>query len=167
MTYSLKGYPSTPYTLRPFAENKMTPYPEEKAQHRAFNKALSSMGIKFEHAFGLVKGQFQSLKELGVPNNLDDMYYAVVAMMVLHNLCLNLGDHPESIKDFDPQDDPSIPGQLQHDEDEDDIGDEGYNGLNVAANHIISDPTETDDILKTCGIRMRMELLEAMFPLLE
>ena len=51
------GYPSTPYSVQPFNETKLTAVSgKEYQRHQQFNKLLSSVQIDVEHAFGLLKG---------------------------------------------------------------------------------------------------------------
>ncbi|KAG2062813.1 hypothetical protein BDR04DRAFT_1164609 [Suillus decipiens] len=58
-----KGYPSSPYILRPFTEPEVNGQPPvEKQCHHKFNKHLSSQCITIEHAFGMVKGHFFKLE---------------------------------------------------------------------------------------------------------
>ena len=57
-----------------------------------------------EHAFGMIKGCFLSLKEMGTHRNIQDMYKAIEAMMILHNICIDWNDSPEEIWDYDPAD---------------------------------------------------------------
>ncbi|KAG2070285.1 hypothetical protein BDR04DRAFT_1155687 [Suillus decipiens] len=54
-----KGYPSSPYVLRPFTEPEVNGQPPvEKQQRCKFNKCLSSQCITVEHAFRMLKGHF-------------------------------------------------------------------------------------------------------------
>ena len=72
---------------------------------REFNKRLSSARIISEHAFGRLKGRFPGLKDLGTHRDVQDMYKAIEAMLVLHNICIEWQDHPQDIIDFNPRDD--------------------------------------------------------------
>lgn len=58
-----------------------------------------------EHAFGLLKGRFLSLKEMGTHHDIQETYKVIEALMVIHNMCIDHGDRPEQIHDFDPHDD--------------------------------------------------------------
>ena len=90
-----------------------------------FNKRLSSIRIVSEHAFGMIKGCFLSLKEMGTHRNIQDMYKAIEAMMILHNICIDWNDSPEEIWDYDPADHWENDG---NDEDDGIGGDEEFNG---------------------------------------
>jgi len=57
-----------------------------------------------EHAFGLLKGHFLSLKDLCPTDDLRDTYHAVAAMMVIHNLCIDLNDNINNHSIFDGND---------------------------------------------------------------
>ena len=76
----------------------------EYTRRRAFNKRLSGIRIYVEHAFGMLKGRFPSLKELPAFDNMDEAYKVIQAMMVIHNLCIDWGDAPETIPDYVPGD---------------------------------------------------------------
>ena len=153
----LIGYPSTPYLLRPFTEpevNEFGPGPE-KRRRRRFNKLISNKRIFVEHAFGMLKGRFPALKELGTPDDIEDAYRTVESLMTLHNLCIDLGDHPEDICDFDPHDDTS------DDVAEVDVDVPHYGGATVGEPANIP-PAETDAALRAAGYQMRFELLDRL-----
>jgi len=103
----LRGYCSTPYTLRPFDETELGKAPDEDTwkRMRAFNKQLSGVRITVEHAFGRLKGRFRALKEMGPHDDIQEMYKVIEALLILHNFCIDFGDKPEDIWDFDPKDD--------------------------------------------------------------
>lgn len=154
------GYPSSPYVLRPFAEDEIpTNDPERRARILKFNQHLSRFRITIEHAIGMLKGRFPSLKEMGPHEAMDDIYDAIEAMMVIHNICINLGDHPT---DFF-----SIPTEAPAD------GMEGLTAedLDVGGEVIGDDDDdmdiplwETDDGLRRAGLAMREHLLNQLFP---
>jgi hypothetical protein len=48
-------------------------------------------------AFGRLKSRFPALKKMGAVSDIKDMYRAVQAMMVVHNLCYDLGDRPDGL----------------------------------------------------------------------
>jgi hypothetical protein len=52
-----------------------------------------------------LKGQFQSLNEMGTHHDIQETYRVIKALMVVHNMCIDHGDKPEDIHDFDPSDD--------------------------------------------------------------
>ena len=72
---------------------------------KAFNKCLSGIQIGVEHAFGMLKGYFGSLKEMWSHADIQEMYKAIEVLLVLHNMCIEYGDKPEDIWGYDPKDD--------------------------------------------------------------
>lgn len=57
-----------------------------------------------ENAFGKLKGRFPLLKLM--PGRMMERVYPLIeAMMILHNILMDLGDSPTEICDFDPNDD--------------------------------------------------------------
>jgi hypothetical protein len=58
---------------------------------RAFNKRLSGVRIGVEHAFGMLKGRFRSLKEMGPHADIQEMYKAIEVLLILHNMCIEYG----------------------------------------------------------------------------
>lgn len=149
------GYPSSPYTLRPFSEPEIAARLAERVRLRQFNKHISSIRIRVEHAFGKLKGCFPSLKALGANQDIHEIYRAVQAMMVLHNLCIDWGDSPEEIPFFDP-----------------DTAEDDAQPLNVDLTDYtapaVGDPNvplwETDDWLKHAGQQMREDSMDDLFP---
>jgi hypothetical protein len=55
---------------------------------RAFNKHLSGIRIGVEHAFGMLKGLFGSLKEMGAHADIQEMYKAIEALLILSHVGL-------------------------------------------------------------------------------
>ena len=98
INWSFSGYISSPYTIQPFDETeiKSVDKPTQK-QMRAFNKCLSGVWIGVEHAFGMLKGRFQLLKEMGPHVDIQEMYKAIEVLLILHNMCIGYGDKPEDI----------------------------------------------------------------------
>ncbi|KAE9387071.1 hypothetical protein BT96DRAFT_838206, partial [Gymnopus androsaceus JB14] len=76
-----------------------------------FSIHLSSEHIRVEHAFGKLKGCFPSLKEMGSHKKVQEMYKVIEVLLILHNMCINYGDVPEYIFDFDPTND-TIPVEV-------------------------------------------------------
>lgn len=102
--------------MRPFDEVDVAKaLPADRLRMWEFNKHLSGVCIASEHAFGLLKGRFPSLKEMGRHEDIQDLYKAMEAMMIIHNICMDWKDRPDYIWDFDPTDDWS------DDEDEDEV----------------------------------------------
>jgi hypothetical protein len=152
------GYCSTPYTVRPFDETELSKAPDEVTykRMRAFNKRLSGVRITVEHAFGRLKGRFRALKEMGPHEDIQEMYKAIEALLILHNICIDLGDKPEEIWDFDPKDDFE---ETEEDPDPDleaSLGE--FEELDAIPGH------ETDAWLKRQGRRKRMIIFNELFP---
>lgn len=99
----MPGYPISPYLLRPFNESEVSQAADaaQRRRIRSFNKELSGVRALVEQAFGRLKARFPSLKEIGTPDDMRELYNAVAAMMVLHNLCIDLNDEPSSIFSYD------------------------------------------------------------------
>lgn len=124
---------------------------------REFNKRLSSIRIRVEHAFGLLKGRFPSLKEFGRHDDMAEAYKAIEALMILHNICIDFGDKPEDIWDFDATDEWTDDGGSEM-EDPDEVDEpDALPAPNVPAR-------ETETWLKNAGRAKRMALLNMLFP---
>ena len=92
--------------MRPFDEQEVSSKPPAERVHmREFNRRLSSIRIKSEHAFGLLKGCFPALKEMGRHENIQDAFKAIEALMIIHNICIDWKNRPDRMWDFDPTDD--------------------------------------------------------------
>lgn len=86
---------STPYTMHPFDKLELGHAPPHEQQRmRNFNRRLALIRIRVEQAFGMLKGRFLSLKDLGRHHNIDNAYKAIEAIMVIHNLGIDWGDKP-------------------------------------------------------------------------
>jgi hypothetical protein len=83
------------------------------------------------------------------------MYKAIEALIVLHNICINWGDHPEDTWACDPQDD-SQSGNLE--DDVDPVGDEIMGRDADVPGH------ETAEWLKTQGRMKRQIIMDELFP---
>ncbi len=151
------GYPSSPYTLRPFTEPELEAVQGAERDRRAkFNQLLSSIRIRVEHAFGRLKARFPALYSLTPADDIHDTYRTIHAMMVLHNLCIDLDDHPTA--DFPDQ---SIPEFAY---DEQDIELPAYGGL------LPEEPTEipvveTEGWLRRKGHEKRLQMLDYLLPI--
>ncbi|KAG8731874.1 hypothetical protein FRC10_001392, partial [Ceratobasidium sp. 414] len=55
--------------------------------------------VIIECAFGRLKARFPSLHRLGAVEDMKDLYRAVEAMMVLHNMCYDLHDRVDGSVD--------------------------------------------------------------------
>jgi hypothetical protein len=114
----------------------------EQYRHQKFNICLSSICISVEHTFGLLKGRFPALKDLPPENNIQNTYRLVHALMVMHNLCIDLEDHPEDIPDFVFDNNPVFP-----DDDPDEDPDLSNHGAPVINDPIDIPVWESDDWL--------------------
>lgn len=126
---------------------------------RAFNKQLSSVCISIEHAFGILKGRFLSLRVMGPHDNIQDIYCVIEALLILHNFCIEHDDHPEQIYDFVLHLNSEDNQEENYDADED--MDFGYKEITGLAN---VPQYETDDWLKTTGYQKRLALMDELFP---
>ncbi|KAG9044264.1 hypothetical protein FS837_008543, partial [Tulasnella sp. UAMH 9824] len=157
-----KGYPCSPYTLRPFAENELGNTLEDKRRRRKFNKALSSERIEVEHAFGDLKGRFQALKCLGGVDNLGDAFRAVEALTILHNICLDFGDNARELPDFTLEDE--YPPGAAEGEDPDVEVEPEYQAWLGLARGVQNRRGETDHSMKLAGYTLRLQVLDKVVP---
>jgi hypothetical protein len=120
---------------------------------RAFNRRLSSVRIVVEHTFGLLKGRFPSLRGMGTHKSLQDVYKVIEALIVVHNMSIDLKDKPEITWNIteDPDD--------QEDENE---GDREPMVQDVVGNAAVP-AHETDAWLKEEGRRKRLRILDELF----
>ena len=155
--YDLTGYMSTPWTVRPFDEAEIGRASEiDKKRMREFNQRLSSIRIISEHAYGQLKGRFPGLKAAGQHQDIEDLYKAIEALLVLHNICKDWRDRPEDIPDFDPRElDNGDDDEAEQDADEAAI---------IPPNNANIPEYETDDWLKKKGYEKRTLLLDYLFP---
>lgn len=117
----------------------MAPYkaPERNLEeNEIFNKHVSKLRIRSEHAIGYLKGHFQSLKGLRVLINSSDAHiiamYWVAACIGIHSFALKheIQQRQEQDPDFDdnnPYSDPFIYEGISDSEDEDDSQEQGEN----------------------------------------
>ncbi|KAB5591329.1 hypothetical protein CTheo_5245 [Ceratobasidium theobromae] len=90
------GYPISPFVLTPFARNECQ---EDGDRKRRFGKLISSARVVIEQTFGRLKARFPSLALMGEVEDLDDLYRAIEAMMILHNMCYDLHDTVSGVPD--------------------------------------------------------------------
>jgi hypothetical protein len=90
------GYPTTPYLLRPFAENELQ---DDRQRRKKFNQVISGSRVLIECTFGRLKARFQSLSLMGHSNEIKDTYHTVAALIVLHNLCYDYHDTVNGLPD--------------------------------------------------------------------
>lgn len=82
------GYPSLPWLLPPFRENKRL-----TLQQREFNLLHMTARKLSEKAFSLLKGRFRRIKLFSVYRNIAFITDTIAAACVLHNYCLDENDH--------------------------------------------------------------------------
>src|SRR5882724_5619380 len=132
--------------------NSVGAVPSKKGCH------ISAYGLSRPKACSKVPG----LKELGGTHDMSALYNAVEALMVVHNLCISLDDHPEDIWDYDPSDDTMV------EEEEEEDGDSGIQNYgNVILQRVQLPGRETEAWLKAHGIAKRLELLTKLCPIEE
>lgn len=130
--------------------------PEQRLRLRQFNRIVSSVRARVEQAFGMLKGRFPALKDFGPTETMQDTYRAVEALMVMHNLCVDMGDEPFLIPFFDPVDEAHLPDEVAP----------GRYGGGVDNSTVADLPAhETDEWLKQAGFEMRERILNAVVPL--
>jgi hypothetical protein len=67
----------------------------------------------------MLKGRFRSLKEMGPYADIQEMYKAIEAMLILHNMCIDYGDKPGDDWEIDTTGVSHEVGLVEHDEDSD------------------------------------------------
>jgi len=86
-----KGMLYSRHVIGPFKEPECT-----CAEHRNYNYQLARLRVKSEHAIGILKGRWGSLKELRLTLATDRQFsFAmtwITACIVLHNICVDEGD---------------------------------------------------------------------------
>ncbi|KAG8731237.1 hypothetical protein FRC10_001950, partial [Ceratobasidium sp. 414] len=123
------GYPDSPYVLIPFTDNELDAGRDGQRQ-RDFNHKISQARIVVEWAFGRLKARFPVLKRLGAVRDMKDIYQAIEAMMVVHNMCHQFGDVPDDSHAQDGDDE--LTGDLDTDvEDELDEADERDGNVDI------------------------------------
>lgn len=84
-------YPVRPWIVPPFKKPVHGSITKEQAQ---FNRILSSIRVSAEHAFGLLKGRWQSLKEMRINIKGEKeriwMRNWIKACFILHNLIIEI-----------------------------------------------------------------------------
>ena len=86
-----KGMLYSRYVIGPFKEPECT-----CPDHRNFNYQLARLRVKSEHAIGILKGRWSSLKEMRMALATDHQFACamswITACIVLHNVCVDEGD---------------------------------------------------------------------------
>jgi len=111
----------------------------------------------------MLKGRFPGLKELGGTQDMQELYNAVEATMVLHNICIGLDNHPEDIFDYDPSDDTG-PETLKE-EDDGDLAAEIHG--QAILQRVQLPGQETDAWLRVQGVHKRLRFLDELCPVEE
>ncbi|KAK2464095.1 hypothetical protein APHAL10511_003882 [Amanita phalloides] len=102
----------------------------------------------------MLKGRFSALKALSPATHIQNTYKDVAALMVIHNICIDLGDKPEGIWDYAPADyEQQVEGGLA--DYGGDVGDDEE--VNVPAGG-------TDAALRKDGLALREQLLNELYP---
>ena len=146
--------------MRPFSEPEIIKASvNDQDWMRKFNHRLSSVWISIEHAFGILKGWFLSLRVMGPHDDVQEIYHVIEALIILHNICLEHNDQPEDIYDYVL----SLESESEDavDADEEDSGNFGCEDITGEAQ---VPGHETDNWLKVQGYRKQMALLNELFP---
>ncbi|KAH7937284.1 hypothetical protein HPB49_010077 [Dermacentor silvarum] len=85
------AYPSREFLMTPIRD-----YGSLHASDKAFNTKLSSTRVLIENAFGELKGRFPQLQRLDL-TAVDNVTKFILACCVLHNICIDNGDLPDSL----------------------------------------------------------------------
>ena len=93
---------------------------------------------------------------MGKHNNMGDMYKAIEALIVIHNICIDWGDSPEDIWDFNMEDDLCHSAE---DDEELEMGGEIIGGNAEVPAH------ETDEWLRMQGRRKQQIIMDELFPI--
>jgi len=109
------GYPLTKFTTRPFADHDLTNDPAEASARHHFNRELSHLHVRVEHAFGILKGRFPALRAFP-GHNIRQMWMFVESLLILHNILQEFGDDPYDIEGFnrEEEEDPSPPNEAEN-----------------------------------------------------
>lgn len=146
--------------MRPFSEPEIIKASvNDQDWMRKFNRHLSSVQISIEHAFGILKGRFLSLRVMGPHDDVQEIYRVTEALIILHNICLEHNDQPEDIYDYVLSLESESEDAVDADEeDSGNFGCEDITGKAQVPGH------ETDNWLKVQGYRKQMALLNELFP---
>lgn len=98
---------------------------------------------------------------MGGTLDMQEVYKAVEALMVIHNLAIDLDDHPEEIWDYDSTDESSIAGPDNEDADNWVLQEFGH----AIVERLSVPGRETDTWLRTKGYAMRIQLLNKLCPI--
>lgn len=163
-----KAYMSSPFTLRPFDEREILKASQLDARRmRSFNQRLSRSRIWSEHAFGKLKGRFRSLKCFAVHDTMMETFTTIEALLILHNICIDFGDQPEWILNFDTDKQDGWDSDSDMEDGDLAIGRLQADIVAVAqqlSGEVAVPDWQTDTRLKAAGKQMRLNFLEELFP---
>ena len=161
------GYPSSAYVLSPFDETEIAAALSVDRSHMwKFNVHLSSIHIASELPMDTSKVVFLSLKGMGEHKNIQTLYKAIEAMLVLYNIHIEWNDHPESILQCDPTD--ICPGWDGVEDEDDKDGEEENNAADGGIEAIMGETNipmcKTVNYLQEEGQRKWQIIFDELFP---
>ena len=89
----------TNFTIRPFCKPELPNDPVEIQRRKEFNERHSSEYSAIKSAFGMLKGRFPALRDMPGKNR-QTVYATIEALMVIHNICVDLNDDPTEIEGY-------------------------------------------------------------------
>ena len=102
------AYPNLSFVLTPFRDNGHL-----TDREKLYNRTHSSIRIRAEHGFGLLKGRFVRLQNIQ-QNSSEVLVSTIVSGCVLHNICLMHDDQLEESLEDDPVPQP-LPNPVNYD----------------------------------------------------
>jgi len=98
------GYATTNYIVRPYSDQDLKGFSSRERKRRVkWNQQHSRVRITVEHTFGALKGRFPALK-LVTGRDMKRIYLSIEALIILHNILVDLQDSPKDICDYDESD---------------------------------------------------------------
>jgi hypothetical protein len=98
------GYATTKYLVRPFSDQDLRGLSAREHKRRIkWNQQHSRVRIMVEHTFGALKGRFPALK-LFAGRDMKRIYLSIEALIIVHNIFVDLKDSPKDICDYDDSD---------------------------------------------------------------
>ena len=141
--------------MRPFGERELKRGSHQQhSQRKKWNSKHSRVRIGSEHYFGGLKGCFPALK-LMPGRDMKQLYWLVEALIILHNILLELNDSPNDIDDFSSEEieaevedmlDVPVPGPRHHNE-----------------RQQLCQEAETDEMRRQKGTVLRDHIVSYMF----
>ena len=93
------AYPVKAWLMKPFPRiGNLT------RSQRKYNRELSKLRVKVEHAFGHLKGRWRCLRKGELYESIEIIPYTVIACCILHNICVEMNDDFECSDDSDSDD---------------------------------------------------------------